>query len=393
MLRIVADENIVFAREAFGGLGELRLLPAQDITPGSVGDADVLLVRSVTHVDARFAALRNLRFVGTATIGTDHFDGDALRAAGISVHAAPGSNAESVVEYVLAALLQLAATRGESLRGRTAGVVGCGSIGGRVAARLPALGLRVLRNDPPLARRAEADGAAHPYVPLEQVLAECDVVTLHVPLTRSGPDATQHLIGARELACLRPDAWLLNTSRGAVVDNHALHAALGGRASGATALDVWEHEPRFDPALVPLVDIATPHIAGHSFDGKVNGTIMLHDALVHEFGLVSHWDPEAALAATAEDRLALEPSDIPAADQPEAAWLHALVRLLYPIARDDARMRTLLALHDGERALEFQRQRSRYPRRRSFHRFSLPAAAVPPAFRDAVRDALGVRLR
>lgn len=390
MLRIVADENITFAREAFGPLGELVLLPARAITPESAHGADVLLVRSVTRVDARFAGLDSLRFVGTVTIGTDHIDTEALRAAGIAVHSAPGSNADSVVEYIIAALLVLAARRGTALRGRTVGIIGCGSIGSRVARRLPAFGCTVLLNDPPLQAIAERAGQAHEYVGLERLLAESDVVSLHVPLTRTGPHATHHLLGERELAALRSDAWLLNTSRGSVVDNAALQAMLERRALDAAVLDVWEHEPLLERALLRRVDVGTPHIAGHSFDGKVNGTVMIHDALIRHLRVESAWDPDAAYRAAPEDRLVLEP---PEAGTSEVEWLLQVVRQMYDVERDDAVLRGLLETTQEELAESFQELRRRYPRRRSFARHVMAGARVPLQFHEPVRAGLMVRLQ
>nr|WP_243663590.1 4-phosphoerythronate dehydrogenase [Rhodothermus marinus] len=231
-LRIVADENIPFAREAFRGFGVVRPLPADQITPATVRNCDVLLVRSVTRVDAALLEGSRVQFVGSATSGIDHVDLAYLQKRGIAFAYAPGANADAVVEYVLAALLELAVRRNVSLRGRVVGIVGCGHIGGRLARRLPALGLEVLCCDPPL---AEQTGRTD-FVSLETILAEADIVTLHVPLTRTGPHATYHLIDAAALARLRPSAWLLNTSRGAVVDGRAL---LEARRQGVRRRSCW----------------------------------------------------------------------------------------------------------------------------------------------------------
>jgi erythronate-4-phosphate dehydrogenase len=390
MLRILADENIALVREAFSVLGEVRLVPGRAITPALVRDADVLLVRSVTRVDGALIAGSRLRFVGSATIGTDHVDAAALAAAGIPFHYAPGSNAESVVEYVLAALLAVAAGTDEPLRGRRVGIVGCGHIGGRLAARLPALGMDVLRNDPPLAEAAERAGRRHEYVTLERVLEECDVITLHVPLTSGTRHPTHHLIDAAALARLRPGTWLVNTSRGAVVHGRALLDAFERGAPGAAILDVWEHEPVPDPRLIARCALATPHIAGYSWDGKVAGTRMLYDALVNELGLESAW-PGATVdsAPGALARPDLAPPDGPLG---ETRWLHALVRQLYDVAGDDARMRTLLDLPAAARADAFHELRRRYPRRRAFAACTLDAAAVPDALRAAVSSGLGIPL-
>ena len=386
MLRIVADENIPLVAEAFGSFGSVQCVPATSLTRALVHDADVLLVRSVTRVDEALVAGSRLRFVGSATIGADHIDAAALDRAGIVFRHAPGSNAESVVEYVLAALLTLALRTGQPLREQQIGIIGCGNIGSRLAQRLPAFGARVLPNDPPLAGAAAAEGREHPYVSLERVLAECDVVTLHVPLTATGPHPTRHLMGAAALAQLRPDAWLLNTSRGAVVSNAALRHALERGRMGEVVLDVWEGEPEPDSELLALASLATPHIAGYSWDGKVRGTLMLYHALVQALGLESRWDTAAALASGPEDHLQLEsPPPLP-----EFAWLHALTRQLYDIEQDDARMRSLRALPPAARAPAFRALRRTYPRRRAFHRHVLPDRALPEEFRAPVRDGLRI---
>lgn len=381
-LQIVADANIPRAEEAFGRLGRVRLLPGQAIRPEALAGADVLLVRSVTRVDAALLDGSPVRFVGSATIGTDHVDLGYLAERGIPFAHAPGSNAVSVVEYVLAAILAVHAERGERLAGKTVGVVGCGHIGGRLAQRLPALGLRVLKTDPPL---AEAGGAG--FVPLERVLAEADIVTLHTPLTRTGPHPTYHLVGAAQLAAMRPDALLVNAARGAVVDNAALCEALEAGRIGGAVLDVWEGEPEPDPALLALVDIATPHIAGYSFDGKINGTAMLHEALTGWLGVEPAWDAEAALAPAPSERLRLER---PQPDLDQTAWLDALVRQAYDVRADDARMRALLGLPPAQRGAYFHHLRKTYPRRRDFRWFTVPD--VPEAHRRAVRDGLGFAL-
>jgi erythronate-4-phosphate dehydrogenase len=380
MLRILADANIPHARALFGPFGEVEVRPGAALDAGTVAGAHVLLVRSVTVVDADLLRGSRVRFVGSATIGTDHVDLDFLAREGIAFAHAPGSNAESVVEYVLAALLAVLAARGEALRGRTAGVVGCGAIGGRLARRLPALGAEVLRNDPPL---AEAAGVQSGYHPLGAVLDRADILTLHPPLTRTGPHPTHHLIGARELAALRPGALLVNASRGAVVDNPALREALGAGRLGGAVLDVWEGEPSPDPALLERCTLGTPHIAGYSYDGKVEGARMLASAL-------AAWLRQEPAAVSLPEPEALPPLQAPPSDLPETAWLDALTRQAYDIRADDARMRNLLALPPSEQGGAFQHLRKTYPVRRTFglHRVG---GEVPPAYRRAIREGLGFR--
>ncbi len=388
-LLIVADENIPYVRQAFGPFGEVRLVPGREISAAHVRGADALLVRSVTRVDRALLDGSSVRFVGTATIGTDHVDRAWLRARGVAFAHAPGSNASSVVEYVLAALLRLSVRQGRALRGRTVGIVGCGNIGGRLARRLPALGVRVLRNDPPLAEAAERRGEPHPFVPLEALLSDADVVTLHVPLTREGPHATRGLFGAEALRRMRPDAWLVNTARGPVVSNAALLDAIAAGRPAATVLDVWEGEPNPDPDLIRRVDLGTPHIAGYSYDGKVRGTVMLYRAFVERFGLPDVWEPEEAFASGPDDRLRLTPPETP---RPETEWLDAVARQMYDLEADDRRFRRILNRPPDERGAYFTRLRKTYPRRRAFTRHTMAAAPVPPAFRPALTEGLGVRL-
>lgn len=385
-LRIVADENIPFAREAFRGFGVVRLFPADQITPATVRNCDVLLVRSVTRVDAALLAESRVQFVGSATSGTDHIDLAYLQARGIAFAYAPGANAEAVAEYVLAALLELAFRQEISLRGRVAGIVGCGHIGGQLARRLPALGMEVLCCDPPL---AEQTGRTD-FVPLETILAEADVVTLHVPLSPTGPHATYHLIDAAALARMRSSAWLLNTSRGAVVDGQALLAARQRGHLGAVVLDVWESEPSPDPELVACVEIATPHIAGHSYDGKVRGTLMLAEALARHLRLPLRADDSELLKPQPDDRIDLIPPDPRSS---ETQWLAELLRQMYDIAADDVRFRIVMQSGTpAQRAKHFLELRRTYPRRRSFGMHRVERAFIPASLQKAVAVGLGVQL-
>ncbi|MEX0821107.1 MAG: 4-phosphoerythronate dehydrogenase [Rhodothermales bacterium] len=384
-LRIVADENIPLARDLFGKMGEVRLLPGRAITREKLEDADVLLVRSVTRVDENLLKGTRIRFVGTATIGTDHIETDYLHQHEISWASAPASNADSVVEYVLAVLLVFAIRGRESLRGKVLGVVGCGSVGSRVARRFRALGMNVLKNDPPLARQAEAAGLTHSYHPLGDVLEQADVLTCHVPLTSTGPDATYHLIGPKELDVLGPHAWLLNTSRGPVVDNEALLEVLRRGWPAAVALDVWENEPVPASGLIERVHIATPHIAGYSYEGKVNGALMLLDALADHLGV----DPPGIhdiVDTSSVEAVSPDPA------LPETDWLHHLVKGMYDVAADDRGMRLEWPL-DADRATDhFTGLRRTYPKRRTFGAYHLRADHVPEPYRQAVEKGVGVRL-
>ena len=386
-LRLVVDENVPFAADAFGAFGQVRLLPGAAITRSEMEHADALVVRSVTRVDRALLWGTGVRFVGTATAGTDHVDQTALSELGVAFSAAPGSNAQSVVEYVLAALLAVATSerRGRlagGLRGKTVAVVGCGQVGGRLLPCLRALGMRALAVDPLLARSGTSGEA---FVLLEDALAQADVVTLHTPLADAGPDATRGLIGAAEIAWMPAGAVLVNAARGPVVDGPAVLDALGSGRLGAAVLDVWPQEPAPDPALIRAAVLATPHIAGYSFDGKVDGTAQIVRALARWLGHPdAAWDPETVLGTAP---IVLAP---PHPSLSETDYLDRLARQLYDVRADDARFRPLASLESKPRVDAFRRLRKTYPQRRAFGRFVLPRASVPEPYREAVFAGLGV---
>lgn len=353
---IVADENIPFAREAFGALGEVRLMAGRAMTPDSVRGADALLVRSVTKVGAALLQGSKVRFVGTATIGMDHVDREWLAREGICFTAAPGSNADSVAEYVTAALLVMARRQGIPLVGRKLGIVGVGNVGSRVERMARALEMETALNDPPL-----ADRTGDPkYRPLEELFA-CDFITLHVPLEQGGKYPTVHLADKGFLEKMRADAVLLNSSRGAVADNVALLRALDSGEIADAVLDVWEGEPNINVALLELTALATPHIAGYSFDGKVNGTEMLLAAAREFFGVSADWDRAALMPAPEHERIVLDAEEAEAEDLVREAAL-----TVYPIERDDQALRETSVIAPDDRGMFFDRLRKNYPQRREF---------------------------
>jgi len=380
---IVADENIPYAREAFSTLGEVRLAPGRAMDPASVRPAEMLLVRSVTPVGPALLEGSRVRFVGSATIGTDHVDVGYLKSRGIRFAAAPGSNANSVAEYVIAALLVIAERTGRELAGRSLGVVGAGNVGGRVAAKARALGMRVVLNDPPLQRKT---GNAE-FRPLDEVTG-CDFITLHVPLERGGPDPTWHLADARFLGRMRPDAVLLNTSRGAVADNAALLRALESGGIAAAVLDVWEGEPRISTSLLRRVAIGTPHVAGYSLDGKVNGTVMLYREACEFLGVTPAWRPDQLLPPAPHARLTIQTEG-----RADEEVLREAVKSVYPIERDDAALRRVLALSIEQRGPYFDRLRKEYPVRREFQNTTVTLIGPPrPALVDKLRG-IGFNVR
>ncbi len=277
-MKIVVDDKIPYIREKLALLAdEVVALRGADISAADVQDADALIVRTRTHCDEKLLAGSSVRFVATATIGYDHIDTDYLRRAGIQWTNCPGCNAGSVAQYVECSLLQLEQHKGLNLSDATIGIVGCGHVGSKVSAVAGRLGMRILVCDPPL---------GHPeYVSLDVIARESDIITFHVPLSHEGPYATCHLADESFFRSLSRVPYIINTSRGEVVDNKALLAALHeGRVRDAV-LDVWEGEPRLDLALLQRVFIGTPHIAGYSADGKVNADNMVIDALCRHFHL------------------------------------------------------------------------------------------------------------
>jgi len=289
-LKIVVDENIPYGREAFETLGEVVLRPGRAISPEDVRDADMLMVRSITKVNADLLDNSRVRFVATATIGVDHLDEAYLRERGIQYASAPGCNANSVAEYIAAALLVLGETRGFLVRNRKLGIIGHGNVGKKVEQKASALGMEVVLNDLPLARET----GDPKYRPVDEIF-DCSIITVHVPLTRTGPDTTYHLLDESFFNRCKTGTIIMNTARGSVVDGAALRAALESGKIGAAVLDVWEGEPNVDLGLLPNCAIATPHIAGYSFDGKVNGTKQIYAAACAFLSVTPTWDPTPLL--------------------------------------------------------------------------------------------------
>ncbi len=356
-MKVIADANIPYVEECFSSLGEVQVMPGRQITRGVLSDADALVVRSITPVNDELLKGTPVQFVGTATIGYDHIDLDFLEAEGIAFTSAPGSNANSAAEYVVAGVLEVAQKYDIDLEEKSIGVIGVGNVGSKVAAKAAALGMNVVLNDPPLARRSGDDK----YRPVEE-LFECDFITLHVPLTTSGADRTYHLADRAFFTSLKERCVLINASRGAVVETDALKNAIySGRLRGVV-LDVWENEPKIDLGLLKIVDIGTPHIAGYSLDGKIAGMMMIYEAACEYFGVAPAHEANEFLPEPAIRDLRLSgargtPLDIVA----------GAVQKIYDIRRDDTRLRWVWEKPQDKRADYFDSLRKNYPVRREFH--------------------------
>lgn len=269
-MKIVVDNKIPFIKGVLEPYAEVVYKAGAQTTAEDVADADALITRTRTICNASLLTGSKVKAIATATIGFDHIDTEWCESNGIAWSNAPGCNSWSVKQYISSVLVVLAERHGLDLGKLTLGVVGVGNVGSKVAEVGRALGMRVLLNDPPRARKEGAEA----FVGLDRIVAESDIITVHVPLEREGEDATWHLFDQARIGGLRPGQILINSSRGPVVDNKALKEALKAGAIKAAVLDVWEGEPDLDPELVSLLDLSTPHIAGYSADGKANGTSM-----------------------------------------------------------------------------------------------------------------------
>lgn len=275
-MKLIIDKDIPFIRERFEDNVEVIFLPGKEITPDKVKDADGLIVRTRTLCNERLLRDSKIKLVATATIGTDHIDKKWCENNGILVKNAPGCNAPGVAQYVLSSLLKTGFQEKDTL-----GIIGCGNVGSIVAEWAKQLGFKVLISDAP---RKDAGFMDEQYMPLEEVLRNSDALTLHVPFTKEGKYPTFHLIGEKEIAVMKKGAILFNTSRGGVVDESVLKKfILKGRVKGV--LDVWENEPMIDKELVDMVEIATPHIAGYSEEGKKRATRMALEAVKEVLGI------------------------------------------------------------------------------------------------------------
>ena len=360
-LKIVADENMPNLQAQFARWGEICARPGRDICAADLTGCDILLVRSVTRVDAALLSNSSVQFVGSATIGTDHIDLEYLAAANIAFAHAPGCNAASVEQYDLAAMAHLR----PKWRQQRIGILGGGNVGGRIASTLMALGVDVVVCDPFL----DPTVVPWPLVGLEALL-QCDIVLLHAPLTVTGAHPTRHLIGASELALLKPNGLLINAGRGAVIDNRALLDYLNANSGCDVVLDVWEQEPLVEAALLDKVTLGTPHIAGYSLQGRSNGTAMVAAGLAQHLGesLVDSGQegPLEALTGVSD--------------------LNAAIVATYSVVADDQRLRAALLGQAGlgERRALFDQLRRHYPHRNEFSRYQL--STNDSALRQAARQ-------
>ena len=371
MKKIIADPNIPLL-DRFEAIGNVVRVPGREWTNDLVQDADILLTRSVTKVNADLLQNSNVKFVGTATSGFDHVDTDYLDQQGICFSYCPGSNANSVAEYVISTLLAVTSPE-QSLEGMSAGIIGCGHVGGRVSELLRVIGITTILNDPPLKDQTGSDQ----YRSLEEALS-ADIVTLHTPLTVEGQYPTKKLIADQQLQIMKPDVILINAARGGVVDEAALLNRMTANPQMKTVIDCWENEPAVNHHLLSSVTLGTPHIAGYSYDGKVKATKMLYESLCDFLGCESGWrDSEGLMKQFDQD----ESND-------DLSLLRNLVFSCYDIRIDDQEMKKSLQLSSAEAEMAFDRLRKDYRVRNEFDKTSVQSAGD-----YAVLKALGFQIK
>ena len=359
-MNILYDENIPFGNDAFSTLGNVQTCAGREITSEMLKEIDLLFVRSVTKVSAELLEGSNVKFVATATSGSDHIDKDYLAEKNIFFKDAIGSNANSVAEYVITSLLILANKYNFELAGKSIGIIGVGHVGSLVAKKAEALGLDLLLNDPPR-QRVEPD---FPNVSLEKTLS-ADIVTFHVPLTFDGPDATYHLLNEKNIGLLKKnDGILIQSSRGPVSETSALKSL---HKKNVLVLDVWENEPNIDAELFSFAEISTPHIAGYSWTSKVEATNIVYKSACEFLGRKPLWTPPELPKGYEPPVISLKDSD---EINPEKLLLN-IMKTVCDVAGDSNRMREACSCSKEVIGKNFDMLRKTYPVRLEAQQFEI----------------------
>ncbi len=370
IMKIVCDNKIPFLKGVLEPYAEVVYLPGAKIAKADVADADGLLVRTRTKCSSELLSGSKLKFIATATIGFDHIDTSYCESNGIFWTNAAGCNSASVAQYVASAILNLAVERKFALSEMTTGIVGVGNVGSKVAKFAESVGMKVLLNDPPRARK---EGEAS-FVSLERILSDSDIITMHVPLNMAESDRTYHLCDDKFFSAMRECKVFINSSRGEVVKTVSLNKFLESSPQTMAVLDVWENEPEIDLELLKLAKFATPHIAGYSTDGKANGTSMSVQALAKFFGIkdLANWCPKDVP----------KPADtvikIDCKGKSREQILLEAVKFTYDVLGDDRRLRAS--------PKTFEKQREEYPLRREFKIFKIMSGDISEVVLKILKD-------
>ncbi len=353
-MKIIIDDKIPYIKGALESFAEVIYLPGNKTTPEVVKDADAIITRTRTVCNEQLLAGSNVKFIATATIGYDHIDTEYCKASGIEWTNAPGCNSKSVEQYIASALMTLAEKKNFLLTEKTIGIVGVGNVGSKVAHLCEILGMKVLLNDPP---RSRAEGPKG-FVELEELLEKADIITLHVPLNMEGSDKTFHLGDDSFFARAKKQPVIINSCRGEVTDTCAIKSALQKGQISGIVIDCWENEPDLDRELLAMADLATPHIAGYSKDGKANGTSMSVRALSKFFKLgIDRWKCTGIELPESTEII------IDGTGKTVQQILAEAVFATYDIREDDRRLRASVET--------FEKQRGDYPVRREFPTFNI----------------------
>jgi len=368
-IKIVADNKIPFLKGVLEPFADVEYIPGMQIAHEHVKDADALLIRTRTKCNATLLDNTSIKFIGTATIGFDHIDTAYCDSKNIKWVSAPGCNSSSVMQYIASALVTLAEKKNFNLAEKTIGIVGVGNVGSKIAKLSEALGLKVLLNDPPHERKEGGEK----FVSLDEVIEKSDIITFHVPLNKTGIDKTYHLADENFFSKIRKGTIIINSSRGPVIETGALITAIKTGMTGAVVLDVWENEPDINRELLDLVDVATPHIAGYSADGKANGTAMTVNTLNEFFklGLKPNWYPEKVTEPDKQNEF-----EINCSGKTKQQVLTEAIKYTYDIWEDDARLRSSPET--------FEKQRGDYPVRREFPYYKVKLINADDEFVNAI---------
>jgi len=368
-MRLIIDDKIPYIHGAFENVAEVIYLPGSKTTPEITKDADVIVTRTRTICNEKLLAGSSVKFIATATIGYDHIDTNYCDSNGIAWTNAPGCNSKSVEQYIASTIMVLAEKYNWDLSKKTIGVVGVGNVGSKVAHICKTFGMKVLLNDPP---RERAEGSEK-FVSLETIQNKADIITLHVPLNMKGDDATFHLGNDEFLNSLKRKPVLINSCRGEVTETNAVKIALKTGKIANFVCDCWENEPDLDLELLKLTEIATPHIAGYSKDGKATGTLMSVQAISDFFNLgLNDWLP---LGVELPEQPVIE---IDGDGLTEQQIISKVILHTYDIRNDDKAFRKNTEL--------FEQLRGDYPTRREFPAFTIKAKNVGEKTLDKLKQ-------
>lgn len=352
-MKILADRDIPYIYKLFNLYNDIQVCKGRNISAKNLKDIDALIIRSVTKVDQELLNDSFIKFIGTTTSGIDHIDVSFLKKHGIFFTSAPGNNAIAVVEYIFTVLFWLAYRDGFFLRDKIVGIVGVGHIGNLLYRRLHDFGVHTLLCDPPL---SEISGE-HNWKSLEELVSEVDILTLHTPLIYNGDYPTKHMINIEVLDALPSNTILINTCRGAVIDNFALLKIFQDGKKLDVILDVWESEPELSVSLLSYVDIGTPHIAGYTLESKIRGVFHIYNEYCKFFNIFNNNVYEYLPLFSKMRHIKIK-------NRIDELCLYRLSKYVYNVCVDDIKLRHLIFKEGG-----FDRLRKDYVDRREWSSF------------------------